>query len=344
MTARATNTSAQASRHDVAVRFLAAATLVLTRSRRNGRSFRRSKFAAATATRRKPPIILDHTDDGGCGDYDAWFMSGQLRASSVFVTGFGVAAVLGVVVALAAPAVSDASVKRRDPCYPRTRGRALPRLLRDSFVRCVRRELHTSEVNRLTADLAQLRDKLANERKHLADANAKALKAVEALAKATTTSQLGSRGRDVERHQKAAAGYEKKTADLEKKIAVKQRALSSAQGKLERARGDQQKRDDQETDKRRKADLEHIKTLERARRRSTQLPDVLEPRVPLVLPLRPSPSGFTETFDVCLSFAGATRLRGANRGGAEGCRPESLLRPRQGHCHPALGAGSGGGT
>src|SRR3954468_4238785 len=142
MTARATNTSAQASRHDVAVRFLAAATLVLTRSRRNGRSFRRSKFAAATATRRKPPIILDHTDDGGCGDYDAWFMSGQLRASSVFVTGFGVAAVLGVVVALAAPAVSDASVKRRDPCYPRTRGRALPRLLRDSFVRCVRRELH----------------------------------------------------------------------------------------------------------------------------------------------------------------------------------------------------------
>jgi hypothetical protein len=40
-------------------------------------------------------------------------------------------------------------------------------------------------------------------------------------------SQLSSRTRDVERHQKAAADLEKKTADLAKRIADKQKALSS---------------------------------------------------------------------------------------------------------------------
>lgn len=168
--------------------------------------------------------------------------------------------------------------------------------------------MYSSQVNRLTADLADLRGKLAAERTKLADANAKALKAAQALTKATSASQFSSRSREVERHQKAAAALEKKAADLEKKIAHKERALSSAQSKLERAQRDQQKRDDREAEKRRKADLDHIKVLERARRQSTDLPELVQPRVPPVAATpRRNTSRFTQTFDVCLSFAGEQR-------------------------------------
>ncbi len=167
---------------------------------------------------------------------------------------------------------------------------------------------YTSQVNRLSSDLAGLRSKLADERKKLADANAKALKAVEALGRVTTTSQMSSKARDVERYQKAAAGFEKTAADLEKKVADKQKTLSSSQLSLEHARRDQQKKDDREAEKRRKADLDHLKTMERARRQATSLPEQLQPRV-ISQVARPvsAGSGFTETFDVCLSFAGEQR-------------------------------------
>jgi hypothetical protein len=167
---------------------------------------------------------------------------------------------------------------------------------------------YTSQVNRLAADVADLRSKLADERKKLADANAKAMKAVEALTRATSTSQFNSRSRDVERHQKAAAVIEKKAAELEKKIAGKVPTLASAQRNLEKAQRDQQKRDDRESEKRRKADLDHIKALERTRRQAASLPEVVGPheRVRAALPRRHT-SGFTETYDVCLSFAGEQR-------------------------------------
>jgi hypothetical protein len=167
---------------------------------------------------------------------------------------------------------------------------------------------YTRNVTRLTSEVADLRGKLATERKKLADANAKALRAVEALGKATSTSQLSSRSRDVERYQNASAVLEKRAADLEKKLADKQRSLSSAQTNLERVQRDQQKKDDREAEKRRTADLNHIKAMERSRRQSTALPPRVQPHPgpPVVRPSRKS-SKFSETFDVCLSFAGEQR-------------------------------------
>jgi hypothetical protein len=169
--------------------------------------------------------------------------------------------------------------------------------------------MYNGQVNRLTNELASLRSKLANERQKLAEDNAKALKAAEALSKAKTTSQLSSKARELERHQKAAAGHEKKAADLEKAIAQKQKSLTSAQANLDRAQRDQQKKDDRDAEKRRKADLDHIRTLERQRRATTTLPEQLTARP------RPTPAPaasaaaheFTETYDVCLSFAGEQR-------------------------------------
>lgn len=169
--------------------------------------------------------------------------------------------------------------------------------------------MYTSQVNRLTGDLASLRSKLADARKRFADANGKALKANEALSKAKTSSQVASKGRDVERHQKAAATHEKKAADLEKMIAQKQKSLTSAQSNLDRAQRSQQKKDDREAEKRRKADVDHIKKLERERRAATILPAAIAAQPPPG-PAEPNASGapeFTDSYDVCLSFAGEQR-------------------------------------
>lgn len=173
--------------------------------------------------------------------------------------------------------------------------------------------MYRRQVDSLTSDLATLRSKLADERKRLADANAKAIKAVEALGKAKTSSQLSSKGRDVERQQKAAAAIEKKAADIEKAIAPKQKSLTSAEANLARTERDEQKKDDREAEKRRKADLDHIRQLEQARRASTALPQGISARG-----FRPAPTGppratsrvtteFSERYDVCLSFAGEQR-------------------------------------
>ncbi len=166
---------------------------------------------------------------------------------------------------------------------------------------------YTSRVNQLTSELATLRGKLADERKKLADANSKARRAVDSLSRATSASQLSSRGRDVERHQKAAAGHEKKAADLEKKVADKQKALSSAQASLDRAQREQQRKDEREAEKRRKADLDHIKKLEQARRQATFLPEHVVPRPAPRTSAPARKSAVDETFDVCLSFAGEQR-------------------------------------
>lgn len=166
---------------------------------------------------------------------------------------------------------------------------------------------YTSRVNQLSSELATLRGKLADERRKLADDNAKALKAVQALDRATSSSQLSSKAREVERHQKAAADHEKKAADLEKKIADKQRSLSSAQASLDRAQRDQHRKDEREAEKRRKADLEHIKRMDQARREAIAFPQQVVPRVIEAAPVGTSQRVLDETFDVCLSFAGEQR-------------------------------------
>lgn len=184
--------------------------------------------------------------------------------------------------------------------------------------------MYSGQVNRLTDELASLRSKLADERKKLADANGKAIRAVEAYSKAKTPSQLASKGREVERHQKTAADHEKKAAGIETSIAQKQKSLTSAQTSLDRAQRDQQKKDDREAEQRRRADLDHIRSLERERRSATAFPERLAARPQYgttwlgptrstqsddaATPPAPTVSAqFNDTYDVCLSFAGEQR-------------------------------------
>lgn len=166
---------------------------------------------------------------------------------------------------------------------------------------------HTNRVQQLGSQLATLRGQLADERKKLRDANSKARRSLESLNRATSPSQLSSKSREVERHEKAAADHEKKAAALEKKVVDKQKALSSAEANLDRARRDQDRKDQRDTERRRKADLDHIKRLEQARRQATSLPQQVAPRPVARTPARTQGSAFSETFDVCLSFAGEQR-------------------------------------
>lgn len=183
----------------------------------------------------------------------------------------------------------------KDP-YPLAVGHCIP----------VSVSMYSSQVNRLSGDIASLRAKLADERKKAADVNAKALKAIQALGKATSSSQMSSRSRELERHQKQAVSHEKKAADLEKQIANKQRSLTSSQASLDRAQREQLKKDEREAEKRRKAEIEHIRRLERERKAQSVLPEQVFAR-----PERPTVAAqdaqFTDTYDVCLSFAGEQR-------------------------------------
>ena len=170
--------------------------------------------------------------------------------------------------------------------------------------------MYSGQVDRLAGELADLRSKFAGERKRLADANTRTRKAVEALNKTKTPSQLGSKAKVAERHQKAAAGHEKKAADLETSIARKRKKLTSAEANLSKAQRNRQQKDDREAKRRRQEDLAHIKKLERERRAATALPDALAAR-PLAVTTHPAPTPptaqFSDTYDVCLSFAGEQR-------------------------------------
>ncbi len=169
--------------------------------------------------------------------------------------------------------------------------------------------MYANRVDTLTGDLASLGGKLADERKRYAEDHAKALKAVEALSKAKTTSQFSTKSRDVERHEKAAATHEKKISEIEKQIATKRKSLTSAESSLSRVRRDQQKKDDRDAEKRKKADIDHLERMERQRRTVTALPERLAARPAVSLgPGRTADAAqFSDTYDVCLSFAGEQR-------------------------------------
>lgn len=168
--------------------------------------------------------------------------------------------------------------------------------------------MYTSRVNTLSSDLASLRGKLAEARRRFADDHSKALRANEALSKATTPSQFASKRRDVERYEKASADHEKRIGDIQKQIVAKQRSLKSAEDSLDRAKREQQKRDDRETEKRRRADVEHLRQMESDRRSATVLPQRFTARPSTrFMNAAAQASDTAEKYDVCLSFAGEQR-------------------------------------
>lgn len=86
---------------------------------------------------------------------------------------------------------------------------------------------HSSQINRLTKEIADLRKADAAEAKKEADLLAKLNRANEAASRSTSASTLQSKARDAERVAKDLAGVQKKRADLAAKIADKSKSVRS---------------------------------------------------------------------------------------------------------------------
>jgi hypothetical protein len=173
--------------------------------------------------------------------------------------------------------------------------------------------MYRSQVERLNKEIADLRGKLANEVKKQGEARSQAHRAADAASRATSQSNLRTRLRDVERHEKAIADHLKRGAALEAQIANKQKSLHTAQTNLERALQNQQKTEDRDAEKRRRTEITHLREMERRRRAAQVLPEELRAR-PTVIPAQAfaevaaaPPTDFADEYDVCLSFAGEER-------------------------------------
>lgn len=86
---------------------------------------------------------------------------------------------------------------------------------------------HSSQISRLTKEIADLRKNDAAEARKEADLLGKLNRANEAASRATTASTLSSKMRDAERVAKDLAGVHKKRGDLATKIADKSKSLRS---------------------------------------------------------------------------------------------------------------------
>lgn len=87
--------------------------------------------------------------------------------------------------------------------------------------------MSTSQLDRLTKEIAELRRNDAREAKREADLLANINRATEAARRSTRTSTLQSKSREVERLTKDLAAIGKKRADLAGKIADKSKSLRS---------------------------------------------------------------------------------------------------------------------
>jgi len=94
--------------------------------------------------------------------------------------------------------------------------------------------LSTSQINRLTKEIADLRKSDAREAKKEADLLASLNRATDAARRTTSASTLQSKGREIERLTKDLASVGKKRADLAGKIAEKSKSLRSCEERQQR--------------------------------------------------------------------------------------------------------------
>lgn len=166
--------------------------------------------------------------------------------------------------------------------------------------------MYRSKVERLTKEIAGLEGKRAGELKAAAKERQEAIRLTSSISKSTSVSLTTSKLKSAARHEEKAADADKRAARVAEQLARKQRDLGSAQKELTKALGREQQKEERESEKRRRAELSHIRDLESARR-SAQAPVLAGS---LGVPPRRSvqerrTGGFQ--YDVCLSFAGEDR-------------------------------------
>ncbi len=124
--------------------------------------------------------------------------------------------------------------------------------------------MYESRVNRLRADIAALRKKLAQQRDKEARKNKELTDATRSIAKTKSASTRRMKEDNANRVRSDIAKLQKSIADLDGKIMSKSKELQTAEGRLAAARAKQ--------DKDRRADeLKHEKALTREARTRSQL-------------------------------------------------------------------------
>lgn len=173
-----------------------------------------------------------------------------------------------------------------------------------------------SQIDRLTKDIAALRQSEAREAKKEADLLAKINRATDAARRATSASTLQSKARDVERLSKDLAAVGKKRADLAGKIADKAKSLRACEERQQR---------DEERERKKIADQQRKLIREReAHERwvSSQIRSRASQAQPGTLPLDPA------RHDFFISHASEDK-DGFVRDLADALRSRGTTRPRR---------------
>lgn len=163
--------------------------------------------------------------------------------------------------------------------------------------------MYRNRVERLTKEIGGLEGKRAAELKAAAKERQEAIRIASSISKSTSESMANSKRKSAARHEEKAADADKRASKVTDQLARKGRELGSAQQDLAKALGREHQKEERESEKRRKAELSHVRDLESARRVAQRR--LMAPEV--ITPLRPERRSGSFEYDVCLSFAGEDR-------------------------------------
>jgi hypothetical protein len=152
---------------------------------------------------------------------------------------------------------------------------------------------HHNQINRLSKELAELRQADAREAKKEADLMAKANRANEAASRTKSASTMQSKLKEIERASKDLASVQKKRADLSGKIVGKSKVLRTYE--------DRQAGEDEKA--RKKAADEQKKLIREREAHERRLKSDLMNRAQSVLTRRSSPAVIEDTYDFFISHA-----------------------------------------
>lgn len=127
-------------------------------------------------------------------------------------------------------------------------------------------QTYRDQVTRFVSDLAGLETKLAKARGDAARERSAAGRATNSISRTSSASTIKSRLQEAERHEARAVALDKDAARITGLIATKQKARSDAERRLADAEAADRRKIASDADRRRRADLRHVDSLEKAHR------------------------------------------------------------------------------
>jgi hypothetical protein len=127
-------------------------------------------------------------------------------------------------------------------------------------------QTYRDQVTKIVSELASLESKHAKAREDAARERSAAGRAMTSINKNSSPTTVQSRLREAERHDARAVAHDKEAGRIAGVIASKQRARSETERRLEGAEAADRRKIASDADRRRRADLRHVESLEKAHR------------------------------------------------------------------------------